>query len=87
MKPIRPAARLTRNKHSPLNGYVSFASSPAGSAGDGDPTLDEVIPGPETRDPVIQAISSEEMKSKFANYSLDLQEVLIERQRRPRIVT
>jgi len=59
---ITAVKTATRNKHSPLNGYVSFASSPAGAAGDGDPTLDEVIPGPEARDPVIQAISSEELR-------------------------
>ena len=52
----------TRNKHTPLNQYVSFSSTPA-SASDGEPTLDEVIPGPEARDPVIQAISSEELRS------------------------
>src|SRR6185503_4885043 len=50
----------TRNKHTPLNSYVSFSQAPAASAGEGEPTLDEVIPGPEARDPVIQAISSEE---------------------------
>src|SRR6476646_3563386 len=52
----------TRNKHAPLNQYVSFSSSPA-SAGDGEPTLDEVIPGPETRDPAIQASSAEELRA------------------------
>ena len=60
---ITAVKTATRNKHTPLNGYVSFASSPAGSGGDGEPTLDEVIPGPEARDPVIQAISSEELRS------------------------
>jgi RNA polymerase sporulation-specific sigma factor len=59
---ITAVKTATRNKHTPLNGYVSFASSPAGGLGDGEPTLDEVIPGPETRDPVLQAISSEELR-------------------------
>ena len=59
---ITAVKTATRNKHTPLNGYVSFASSPAG-ASDGEPTLDEVIPGPEARDPVLQAISSEELRS------------------------
>jgi RNA polymerase sporulation-specific sigma factor len=61
---ITAVKTATRNKHTPLNGYVSFASSPAGAgAGDGEPTLDEVIPGPEVRDPVLQAISAEELRS------------------------
>src|SRR5919198_1302542 len=34
----------TRNKHTPLNGYVSFSATPAGS-GDAEPSLDEVLPG------------------------------------------
>jgi RNA polymerase sporulation-specific sigma factor len=59
---ITAVKTATRNKHTPLNGYVSFASSPAGGQGDGEPTLDEIIPGPEARDPVLQAISSEELR-------------------------
>ena len=59
---ITAVKTATRNKHTPLNGYVSFSSSPA-SAGDGEPTLDEVIPGPETRDPAIQASSAEELQA------------------------
>jgi len=53
----------TRNKHTPLNEYVSFSQSPAGSAGDGDPTLDELLPGPTAHDPVNQVISTEELHS------------------------
>ena len=52
----------TRNKHVPLNQYVSFSSTPAG-ASDGEPTLDEVIPGATVHDPVNQVISSEELRS------------------------
>jgi len=59
---ITAVKTATRNKHTPLNGYVSFSSSPA-SAGDGDPTLDEVIAGPEAREPATQVISSEELRS------------------------
>src|SRR3954452_20684141 len=44
----------TRNKHTPLNGYVSFSSSPAGSSGESEPTLDEVLPGSTVWDPVNQ---------------------------------
>ena len=41
---ITAVKTATRNKHTPLNGYVSFSASPAG-ASDGEPTLDEVMPG------------------------------------------
>jgi RNA polymerase sporulation-specific sigma factor len=53
----------TRNKHTPLNEYISFSQTPAASGGDGDPTLDEMLPGPRAHDPVNQAISSEELHS------------------------
>ena len=42
---ITAVKTATRNKHTPLNGYVSFSSTPAG-ASDGEPTLDEMLPGP-----------------------------------------
>jgi RNA polymerase sporulation-specific sigma factor len=60
---ITAVKTATRNKHTPLNGYVSFSSSPAAASGDGEPTLEEVIPGPEVRDPILQVISSEELRS------------------------
>jgi RNA polymerase sporulation-specific sigma factor len=41
---------------------VSFSAAPA-TAVDGEPTLDEVIPGPSANDPVNQVISSEELRS------------------------
>ncbi len=52
----------TRNKHAPLNEYISFAQTPA-SAGDGEQTLEDVLPGPSVHDPAIQVISSEELHS------------------------
>jgi RNA polymerase sporulation-specific sigma factor len=55
----------TRNKHTPLNEYVSFSQTPA-AAGEGDPTLDELLPGPSAHDPVNQVISSEELHSLVA---------------------
>jgi RNA polymerase sporulation-specific sigma factor len=58
---ITAVKTATRNKHTPLNGYVSFSSTPAG--GDSEPTLDEVLPGPGTNDPASQVISSEELRS------------------------
>src|SRR4029077_3412831 len=42
---IIPAVKTaTRNKHTPLNQYVSFSQTPA-AAGDSDTTLDEILPG------------------------------------------
>jgi RNA polymerase sporulation-specific sigma factor len=60
---ITAVKTATRNKHTPLNQYVSFSSSPAGAMGDGEPTLDEIIPGSPVHDPVNQAISAEELQS------------------------
>src|SRR3989449_6952515 len=41
---ITAVKTATRNKHTPLNQYVSFSATPA-SAQDGEPPHDEVIPG------------------------------------------
>ena len=60
---ITAVKTATRNKHSPLNQYVSFSSTPAGSSGDSEPTLDEMIPGSTVHDPVNQVIASEELES------------------------
>src|SRR3954467_8254431 len=49
----------TRNKHAPLNQYVSFSATPAAST-ESDPTLDEILPGPTAHDPVNQGIPTEE---------------------------
>jgi RNA polymerase sporulation-specific sigma factor len=62
---ITAVKTATRNKHTPLNGYVSFSAAPAG-AGDSEPTLDEVLPGSTVHDPVNQVISSEELRSLVA---------------------
>jgi RNA polymerase sporulation-specific sigma factor len=72
---ITAVKTATRNKHTPLNQYVSFSSTPAGSAGDGDPTLDEVIPGSPIHDPVNQVISSEELRSLVACLSTVLSDL------------
>jgi RNA polymerase sporulation-specific sigma factor len=68
---ITAVKTATRNKHTPLNQYVSFSSTPA-SAMDGEPTLDEVIAGPSVHDPVNQVISSEELRSLVACLSTAL---------------
>jgi RNA polymerase sporulation-specific sigma factor len=59
---ITAVKTATRNKHTPLNQYVSFSSTPAG-AGEDVPTLDQTLPGPTVHDPVNQVISSEELRS------------------------
>src|SRR6185436_3100862 len=65
----------TRNKHTPLNEYVSFSQTPAASGGDGDPTLDELLPGPTAHDPVNQVILTEELHSLVACLSSVLSEL------------
>ena len=42
---ITAVKTATRNKHTPLNQYVSFSQTPA-AAGDSDTALDEILPGP-----------------------------------------
>jgi RNA polymerase sporulation-specific sigma factor len=71
---ITAVKTASRNKHSPLNRYLSFASSPAG-ASEGDATLDEVLPGPAAHDPVNQVISSEELRALVACLSTVLSEL------------
>jgi RNA polymerase sporulation-specific sigma factor len=71
---ITAVKTATRNKHTPLNQYVSFSASPA-SATEGEPTLDEVIPGPTVHDPVNQVISTEELQALVACLSTALSEL------------
>jgi RNA polymerase sporulation-specific sigma factor len=53
----------TRYKHSPLNTYVSFSFTPAGSDTDGECTLGDALPGPGVDDPSVCVISTEELQS------------------------
>jgi RNA polymerase sporulation-specific sigma factor len=71
---ITAVKTATRNKHTPLNGYVSFSSTAAGSI-DAEPTLDEMLPGPLIFDPVNQVISSEELRALVACLSTVLSEL------------
>jgi RNA polymerase sporulation-specific sigma factor len=71
---ITAVKTATRNKHTPLNQYVSFSSSASASA-EGEPTLDEVIPGSPVHDPVNQVISSEELRALVACISTALSEL------------
>lgn len=57
---IKTAAR---NKHTPLNTYVSFSHTRAGASGDQEMSLAEVLPGDPVIDPITQVISSEELRS------------------------
>ncbi|MFN8111082.1 MAG: RNA polymerase sporulation sigma factor SigH [Thermoleophilia bacterium] len=57
---IKTAAR---NKHTPLNTYVSFSHSRAGAQADQEMSLAEVLPDDPAWDPVNQAISSEELRA------------------------
>lgn len=52
----------SRQKHAPLNSYVSFSHSPSSSDYDGR-TLADMLPSGRTSDPVQQVISSEECTS------------------------
>jgi RNA polymerase sporulation-specific sigma factor len=71
---ITAVKTATRNKHTPLNGYISFSSTPAG-APDSEPTLDEMLPGPGAADPVNQVISSEELRALVACLSTVLSDL------------
>ena len=72
---ITAVKTATRNKHSPLNQYVSFSSTPAGSGGEQESTLDEMLPGSPVNDPVNQVISSEELRALVACISTVLSEL------------
>jgi len=63
---ITAVKTATRNKHTALNQYVSFSQTPAAAGPDSETTLEEVLPGPDVRDPVNQVISGEELESLVA---------------------
>jgi RNA polymerase sporulation-specific sigma factor len=71
---ITAVKTATRNKHTPLNQYVSFSSTPAAS-GEDVPTLDQTIAGPSVNDPVNRVISSEELRSLVGCLSTALSEL------------
>ena len=74
---ITAVKTASRNKHSPLNQYVSFAQTPAAAASaDSESTLEDVLPGPGSEDPSEQVIASEELGalvSCLANVLSDLE--------------
>lgn len=71
---ITAVKTATRNKHTPLNQYVSFSATPS-SSHDGEPTLDEVLPGSPVHDPANQVISSEELRSLVSCLSTALSQL------------
>jgi RNA polymerase sporulation-specific sigma factor len=72
---ITAVKTATRNKHAPLNHYVSF-SAPSGSQGDDEsPTLDEMIPGSPVNDPAGRVVSSEELRSLVGCLSTSLSQL------------
>jgi RNA polymerase sporulation-specific sigma factor len=72
---ITAVKTATRNKHTPLNQYISFSSTPAGSSSESDATLDEILPGSTVHDPVNQVISSEELRALVACISTALSDL------------
>jgi RNA polymerase sporulation-specific sigma factor len=60
---ITAVKTATRNKHTPLNSYVSFSQTPAAGGDDGEPTMADLLPGSTVHDPVNQVISTEEIES------------------------
>ncbi len=71
---ITAVKTASRNKHAPLNQYVSFGQSPA-AAGDSDTTLEELLPGAPIHDPANRVIASEELQSLVACLSSVLSEL------------
>ena len=71
---ITAVKTATRNKHTPLNQYVSFSSTPA-SVSEELPTLEQLLPGSSVHDPVNQVISSEELRALVGCLSSALSEL------------
>lgn len=71
---ITAVKTASRNKHAPLNQYVSFGQSPA-APGDSDTTLEDVLPGAPINDPVNKLIAGEELDSLVSCLSSVLSEL------------
>ena len=59
---ITAVKTASRNKHAPLNQSISFATSPT-AGGEGESTLEEILPGSRVEDPATKVISTEELGS------------------------
>jgi RNA polymerase sporulation-specific sigma factor len=57
----------TRNKHVPLNSYVSFSHTPSGRDVDIDCTIGDCLPGSDVDDPAAQVVSTQELQSLVAH--------------------
>jgi RNA polymerase sporulation-specific sigma factor len=71
---ITAVKTASRNKHAPLNQYVSFAQSPAAS-GDAETTLEEILPGAISEEPSERVIASEELRALVSCLSSVLSEL------------
>jgi RNA polymerase sigma-H factor len=71
---ITAVKTASRNKHAPLNQYVSFAQTPAAS-GDGETSLEEILPGPVSDEPSQRAIATEELRALVSCLSSVLSEL------------
>ena len=71
---ITAVKTASRNKHAPLNQYVSFAQSPAAS-GEAETTLEEILPGPISDEPSERVIASEELQALVSCLSNVLSEL------------
>jgi RNA polymerase sporulation-specific sigma factor len=71
---ITAVKTASRNKHAPLNQYVSFAQTPAAS-GDAETTLEEILPGPISEEPSERVIASEELRALVSCLSSVLSEL------------
>ncbi len=70
---ITAVKTASRNKHAPLNQYVSFAQTPA--AGDAETTLEDILPGPISDEPSERAIATEELQALVSCLSSVLSEL------------
>ncbi len=71
---ITAVKTASRNKHAPLNQYVSFAQSPA-AAGEAETTLEDILPGPISEEPSERVIASEELRALVSCLSSVLSEL------------
>jgi RNA polymerase sporulation-specific sigma factor len=71
---ITAVKTASRNKHAPLNQYVSFAQSPA-AGGESESTLEDILPGPISDDPADRVIATEELSSLVSCLSSVLSEL------------
>ena len=62
----------TRNKHVPLNSYVSFSHTPAGREVEVDCTIGDCLPGSEVEDPAAQVVSTQELRSLVDHITANL---------------